>query len=130
MYHLFWQRVHYTSRIFCYRTINIDVIIRLTLELLPGNKRLAMVSSIAFCLSPPAMFMSSFYTESIFALLSFTGMRLVAKKNYVCAALIWGVTSAIRSNAIIYSGFFFYDLVWLPLIRRKVISRLAKHLAR
>lgn len=81
-----------------------------------------MVSSIAFCLSPPAMFMSSFYTESIFALLSFTGMRWATEKNYFCAALLWGLTSAIRSNAIIYSGFFFYDLVWLPLIHRKVKS--------
>lgn len=94
--------------------------IRLTITLLPSNKKLAYISSIAFCLSPPAMFMSSFYTESIFALMSFTGMRCAAQKKYFVAALIWGFTSAIRSNAIVYSGFFFYDLIWIRSINRKV----------
>ncbi|CAO3671837.1 unnamed protein product [Rhizopus stolonifer] len=64
------------------------------------------------------MFMSSFYTESIFALFSFTGMRFIAKRQYILAALIWGVTSGIRSNAIIFAGFFFYDLVWIRSIKR------------
>lgn len=93
---------------------------RLTVTLLPGNKRLAYVSSIAFCLSPPAMFMSSFYTESLFALLTFTGMRWIAQKKYLYAAVTWGFTSAVRSNAIVYCGFFFYDLIWVHLIHRKV----------
>lgn len=96
------------------------MIIRLTIALLPRNQRLAYVSSIAFCLSPPAMFMSSFYTESIFALMSFTGMRWIAEKKYTSAAIIWGFTSLIRSNAIIYSGFFWYDLIWVRFIQRKV----------
>ncbi|KAL9550245.1 hypothetical protein MBANPS3_004811 [Mucor bainieri] len=92
---------------------------KLTLAVLPKNKQLAYVSSIAFCLSPPAMFMSSFYTESIFALMTFTGMRWIIEKKYVQAALIWGVASAVRSNAIVYAGFFFYDLVLLRFIHRK-----------
>ncbi|KAI9339859.1 GPI mannosyltransferase 2 [Pilaira anomala] len=92
---------------------------KLTLALLPRNQRLAYVSSIAFCLSPPAMFMSSFYTESIFALMSFTGMRWIVEKKYTSAAMIWGFTSLIRSNAIIYSGFFWYDLIWVRFIQRK-----------
>lgn len=79
-----------------------------------------MVSSIAFCLSPPAMFMSSFYTESLFALLGFTGMLWIAEKKYLKAALIWGIGSGIRSNAIVYAGFFFYDLVWQRMIQKKV----------
>ncbi|CAO3628517.1 unnamed protein product [Mucor fragilis] len=83
------------------------------------NKQLAYVSSIAFCLSPPAMFMSSFYTESIFALMTFTGMRWVIENKYMQSALIWGVASAVRSNALVYAGFFFYDLIWIRLINRK-----------
>lgn len=69
------------------------------------------------------MFMSSFYTESLFAFLTFTGMRYIAQKKYFNAALLWGITSAIRSNAIIYSGFFFYDLIWVPLIKRQVRNK-------
>ncbi|MBM6387323.1 MAG: hypothetical protein JSY10_25550 [Paenibacillus sp.] len=92
--------------------------------MLPINQKLAYVSSIAFCLSPPAMFMSSFYTESIFALMSFTGMRWAAEKKYLSAAVVWGFTSAVRSNAIVYVGFFFYDLIWIRFIQRKVIKYL------
>ncbi|GAN01003.1 dolichol-p-mannose mannosyltransferase [Mucor ambiguus] len=92
---------------------------KLTIAVLPKNKQLAYVSSIAFCLSPPAMFMSSFYTESIFALMTFTGMRWAIEKKYMQSALIWGIASAVRSNAIVYAGFFFYDLVWIRLIHRK-----------
>ncbi|CEP18496.1 hypothetical protein [Parasitella parasitica] len=92
---------------------------KLTLAALPKNKQLAHVSSIAFCLSPPAMFMSSFYTESLFALMSFTGMKWVIQKKYLKAALIWGIASAVRSNSIVYSGFFFYDLFWQRLINRQ-----------
>ncbi|KAI8642024.1 GPI mannosyltransferase 2 [Parasitella parasitica] len=92
---------------------------KLTLAALPKSKHLAYVSSIAFCLSPPAMFMSSFYTESLFAFMSFTGMRWVTQKKYLQSALIWGIVSAVRSNAIVYSGFFFYDLVWIRLINRQ-----------
>ncbi|CDH57985.1 gpi mannosyltransferase 2 [Lichtheimia corymbifera JMRC:FSU:9682] len=81
---------------------------RLTSAIQP---RLAFVSAIAFCLSPPAMFMSSMYMESPFALLSFTGMWLYTQNKYLLAALIWCFASAIRSNAIVYAGFFIYDLV-------------------
>ena len=86
-------------------------IYRLTRSVFPGHSHLATVSAIAFCLSPPAMFMSSVYTESPFALLSFTGMLWYSQKHYLAAALAWGLTTTIRSNAIIYSGFFIYDLV-------------------
>ncbi|KAI8967814.1 GPI mannosyltransferase 2 [Mycotypha africana] len=92
---------------------------RLTIALLPGNKKLAFASAIAFCLSPPAMFMSSFYTESLFAWITFEGMRFIAQKKYLLAALIWSFASAARSNAIVYSGFFFYDLFWMRFVNRK-----------
>ncbi|KAI9319934.1 GPI mannosyltransferase 2 [Dichotomocladium elegans] len=55
--------------------------------------------------------MSSMYTESPFALLSFLGMLWYVEKQYVWAALVWGLASGIRSNAIVYTGFFIYDLI-------------------
>ncbi|KAI9254454.1 GPI mannosyltransferase 2 [Phascolomyces articulosus] len=84
---------------------------KLTRSIFPGHPQLAAISAIAFCLSPPCMFMSSVYTESPFAWLSFTGMLWYSKKHYLAAALVWGVTSSVRSNAIVYSGFFMYDLI-------------------
>lgn len=67
------------------------------------------------------MFMSSFYTESLFALLGFLGMRFVARKKYMYAASIWAIASGTRSNGILYCGFFFYDLVWIRLLKHKVM---------
>jgi phosphatidylinositol glycan class V len=46
------------------------------------------------------------------------GMRYVVEEYYFLAALVWGVTSGVRSNAIVYSGFFLYNLVWVPLVKR------------
>lgn len=89
-------------------SITHDHSFRLTCAIQP---RLAFVSAIAFCLSPPAMFMSSMYMESPFALLSFTGMWMYSQNKYFAASLIWCFASTIRSNAIVYVGFFIYDLV-------------------
>lgn len=57
------------------------------------------------------MFMSAFYTESLFALLSFMGMYAISKQHYFYASLLWGIASATRSNAIIYIGFFGYEFI-------------------
>ena len=83
----------------------------MTRSVFPGYPQLAILSSVAFCLSPPSMFMSALYTESPFALLSFTGMLWYSQEHYLGASILWGLASSIRSNAIIYSGFFIYDLI-------------------
>ncbi|KAG1077884.1 hypothetical protein G6F42_024555 [Rhizopus arrhizus] len=51
--------------------------------------------------------------------MTFTGMRWIIEKKYTQSALIWGIASGVRSNAVVYAGFFFYDLVWTRLINRK-----------
>ncbi|KAI7871482.1 GPI mannosyltransferase 2 [Spinellus fusiger] len=79
--------------------------------LFPRHGSMAFVSSVAFCLSPPSMFMSSFYTESLFAYTSFMGMYWVARKHYLSASVVWGLASLTRSNAIIYTGFFIYEFI-------------------
>lgn len=57
------------------------------------------------------MFMSSIYTESLFAALSFYGMLWFVRGHYLPASLIWGIASAVRSNAIVYAGFFIYNIL-------------------
>ncbi|KAL0073461.1 hypothetical protein J3Q64DRAFT_1383037 [Phycomyces blakesleeanus] len=97
---------------------------KLSQSVFGGNQRMSFVSAVAFCISPPSMFMSSLYTESLFAYMSFTGMYLVLQSHYMSASIIWGITSGLRSNAIIYSGFFFYDFVVIRLVRKQGIKRL------
>ncbi|KAI9027620.1 GPI mannosyltransferase 2 [Phycomyces nitens] len=96
---------------------------KLTQSVFGGNQKIAFVSAVAFCVSPPSMFMSSFYTESLFAYMSFTGMYLAAQGHYLSASVIWGITSGIRSNAIIYFGFFFYDFVVMRIVQKQGIKR-------
>lgn|ERR1700730_89323 len=87
-----------------------------------GNDTLAYISALAFSLSPASMFISSFYPESLFALLTFTGMLCLSRQQYIRASIVWGVASATRSHAILYSGYFIYELV----LQRFIQERSAK----
>ncbi|KAI8052422.1 GPI mannosyltransferase 2 [Syncephalis plumigaleata] len=83
---------------------------RLTLAIF-NDRRYAFLSGALFCLTPSAMFMSSIYTESTFALLSFTGMELFAHGQLWSAAIVWCLSSLARSNGIVHAGFFVYELL-------------------
>ncbi|CAO3594620.1 unnamed protein product [Absidia cylindrospora] len=84
---------------------------KLTRIIYPANAKLAKYSSIAFCLSLPSMFLSAFYTESIFAMLTFMGMYYFKKQLYLLASILWGLALLARSNAIVYVGFFVYEFI-------------------
>ncbi|CAG8489473.1 13198_t:CDS:2 [Ambispora gerdemannii] len=75
------------------------------------NKRFAWITAIFYILSPSCIFMSSLYTESLFAFLSFLGMRYVVEKRYWRAAFVWAFASFTRSNGIAYAGFFVFNLI-------------------
>jgi len=99
------------------------VLYKLTQSMYHGNDTLAYISALAFSLSPASMFISSFYPESLFALLTFTGMLCLSRQQYIRASIVWGVASATRSHAILYSGYFIYELV----LQRFIQERSAKN---
>lgn len=101
-----------------YRSIN-EQSNRLTQNVYHGNEALAYISAMAFSLSPASMFISSFNAESLFALLTFTGMFCLSRRQYISASVAWGIASATRSNAIMYSGYFIYELVLRNYIRER-----------
>ncbi|KAJ2845527.1 ER membrane glycoprotein subunit of the GPI transamidase complex-like protein [Coemansia brasiliensis] len=76
-----------------------------------NNERLAFVAATLFVFAPSNMFMSAAYTESLFALLIFTALLLVARQQYFAAALCLGASSLCRSNGVVYAGFIVWDLV-------------------
>ncbi|CAO3662886.1 unnamed protein product [Umbelopsis ramanniana] len=98
------------------------VLYKLSTSVYHGNETLAYLSALAFALSPASMFISSFYSESLFALLTFTGMLCASRQQYIRAAVVWGLASATRSNAVLYSGYIIYDLVVRNFIREKSIK--------
>ncbi|CAG8561373.1 5700_t:CDS:2 [Funneliformis caledonium] len=69
------------------------------------------VTSIFYILTPSGMFMSAMYTESLFALLNFFGMRLFYEGKSWSAAFIWSLSSFTRSNGITQVGFFVYKFL-------------------
>ncbi|KAF9110577.1 hypothetical protein BGX27_006156 [Mortierella sp. AM989] len=75
------------------------------------REKFAFLSAMLYVLTPSGIFMSAIYTESLFAALSFTGMRLAANKQYLLAAFVWSISCMARSNGTLYAGFFIYDLV-------------------
>lgn len=98
--------------------------ISLTLKIFNGQDDFACLTSSLFIISPIGIFMTSAYvfniitprsttryTESLFAFLSFSGMLCFHSRNYVFAALIWALSAGVRSNGILFAGFFVYRFI-------------------
>ncbi|KAI9340869.1 dolichol-p-mannose mannosyltransferase, partial [Obelidium mucronatum] len=84
------------------------VLYRLSVVVLKDHN-LARASAILFCFSPSAAFMSSMYTESLFAMLSFSGMLFHSSNRNWLASVTWMLAGVVRSNAIVFIGFFLYQ---------------------
>ncbi|ORY51918.1 mannosyltransferase [Rhizoclosmatium globosum] len=87
------------------------VILRRLTERVLHDQSVALGSAILFCLSPSAIFLSSLYTESLFSFLAFAGMFFHVEKRSWLASVAWMLAGFIRSNSIVFVGFFGYD--WL-----------------
>ncbi|KAG0627751.1 hypothetical protein M758_2G225300 [Ceratodon purpureus] len=62
-----------------------------------------------FCFNPASVFYSAIYSESLFALCSFAGLwQFVTGKTWT-AALIFGLSSGVRSNGVLHAGFFLFQ---------------------
>lgn len=71
----------------------------------------AYLAVLFFNLNPSSIFMSSIYTESLFALLSFTGMLFFSRKELFKSCFVFSLASCVRSNGILYSGFFLWEFI-------------------
>jgi GPI mannosyltransferase 2 len=81
----------------------------LTRRLFPLKPSLATITCIIHAFSPAGVFLLSGYTESSFAFLSFTGMALFHRGHRLLPALVWSLAGTIRSNALLWTGFFAWD---------------------
>ncbi|GAA6099255.1 palmitoyltransferase ZDHHC18-A isoform X1 [Tachysurus ichikawai] len=77
------------------------------------DRKLAMISSLIYCLTPANVFMLAGYSESIFALLTFGGLCLLEKGFTSGACFLLGLATAARANGLVNAGF----LLYLPLQR-------------
>lgn len=81
----------------------------MTKRLFPLQPSLPTITCILHSFSPAGVFLLAGYTESIFAFLSFMGMALFFKGHRLLPALIWASAGTIRSNALLWIGFFAWD---------------------
>lgn len=72
------------------------------------DKRLALLSSLLYCITPANVFMTAGYSESLFAALTFGGLYLLEKGFTLRACLALSIATAARSNGLVNIGFLLY----------------------
>ena len=75
---------------------------------LTSNPLLSLYSCFFFCLNPASVFMCSLYTESVFSCFCFAGMLAIVNTKLYTASLLFGISTAIRSNGVLNIGFILY----------------------
>jgi GPI mannosyltransferase 2 len=81
----------------------------LTRRIFPLQRSLPTVTCILHALSPAGAFLLAGNTESLFNFLSFSGMALFHSGARFAPAIIWGLAGTVRSNALLWAGFFAWD---------------------
>ncbi|XP_068426313.1 palmitoyltransferase ZDHHC18-A isoform X2 [Clinocottus analis] len=72
------------------------------------DRRLALLSSLLYCITPANVFMTAGYSESLFAALTFGGLFLLEKGFIFRACLALSIATAARSNGLVNIGFLLY----------------------
>ncbi|XP_069827635.1 GPI mannosyltransferase 2 isoform X2 [Dendropsophus ebraccatus] len=75
------------------------------------SRRLAFLAALLFCMSPVSIFMTATYTESLYALATFTGLWQLQKYRTLCGSLFLSLASAARSNGLVNAGFLLYSAI-------------------
>ncbi|GAB1602832.1 GPI mannosyltransferase 2-like [Argonauta hians] len=73
-----------------------------------GDLSLAFKATLLYILSPASIFFMAPYSESLFSLLSFSGMVLLQKQKSISASLLFGLSVLTRSNGLVSLGFIFH----------------------
>jgi phosphatidylinositol glycan class V len=81
-----------------------------------GSGRVAFLAAVAFCVTPAGIFFTAPYSECAFALASFSGMLAVLRRRRAVAVVAFAAAAALRSNGLLYGGFFLWPhalRVWM-----------------
>ncbi|KAJ8290179.1 hypothetical protein GJAV_G00009640 [Gymnothorax javanicus] len=76
-----------------------------------GDQRVALLSSLLFCLSPANVFLAAGYSESLFCTLTLGGLWMLEMGYPLRASLVLSLATATRANGLVNAGF----LIYLPL---------------
>ncbi|XP_066429064.1 GPI mannosyltransferase 2 [Eleutherodactylus coqui] len=82
------------------------------------SRRSAFLAALLFCMSPISIFMTTGYSESLYALTTFTGLWQLQKCRILCGSVFFSLASAARSNGVVNAGFLLY-LAMKAVVHRK-----------
>jgi len=97
------------------------------------KRAIAYVAAVLFCYNPASIFFSAAYTESLFALLTFSGLTELYQDRDLKATLYFAGASLTRSNGIFLIGFLLYkhfNLLRPPRCDLSWITRLIPHICK
>ena len=83
----------------------------LTKLIFDKNQILPILTILWFNLNPANIFFSAVYSESLYSLLTFSGLFYLHKKSYFSCLVLFGLSSFCRSNGILNSGYIIYALI-------------------
>ncbi|XP_068180159.1 palmitoyltransferase ZDHHC18-A isoform X3 [Antennarius striatus] len=92
------------SALFLLSAVALQALSRVVLQ----DRRLALLSSLLYCITPANVFMTAGYSESLFAALTFGGLFLLEKGFTLRACLALSIATAARSNGLVNIGFLLY----------------------
>ncbi|CUS15731.1 unnamed protein product [Tuber aestivum] len=85
------------------------VLYALTREVFPSNRKLPLVASLLHVISPAGLFLSAPYSESLFALLSFSGLYCYVRGHVIVAGVWMFLATMVRSNGLLNGAVFLLD---------------------
>lgn len=91
----------------CCFLVSVRVLYRLSIAVLRDDVTAYRVTQL-YCINPASVFFMAPYSESLFALLTFSGMLMCETRCFVKAAMYFGLSAFCRSNGVINCGFILY----------------------
>ena len=71
-----------------------------------------------FCFNPASVFFSGNYTESLYSMVTFAGLLSLSSNGKVIASAVFALSSLIRSNGILNSGFLAFQALRMLMSRK------------
>ncbi|KAM9319511.1 GPI mannosyltransferase 2 [Gastrophryne carolinensis] len=93
------------------------------------SRRTSFLAALLLCMSPISIFMNVTYSESLFALATFTGLWHLEKRRILVGSAVLALATSARSNGLVNVGFLLHSGIKLAFFpKRSVWGSLTKRL--
>ncbi|XP_059364106.1 GPI mannosyltransferase 2-like [Carassius carassius] len=85
--------------------------------------KLAHVAALMYCLTPANVFMVAGYSETLFAVLTFSGLWLLETRFTIGACFLLGFATGARANGLMNAGFLLYLTLQWSLVHARALHK-------